>query len=149
MELWSKFEQFFLSIVLPKFLIKMNIEKYYEDILSNEAIYGIWVKIRLLKYSLELTKECWGKGVIYTTEKLHKVTENTGEVIKKKFWTIWHLQLKFNPFKRENWNSNTLPVVGRVFANGPGDRGSIPGRVIPKIKRKKKKKKKDIWYHLA
>ena len=22
--------------------------------------------------------------------------------------------------------------MGRVFANGPGDRGSIPGRVIPK-----------------
>ena len=23
-------------------------------------------------------------------------------------------------------------LVGRVFANGPGDRGSIPGRVIPR-----------------
>ena len=23
-------------------------------------------------------------------------------------------------------------LVGRVFANGPGDLGSIPGRVIPK-----------------
>ena len=23
-------------------------------------------------------------------------------------------------------------LLGRVFANGPGDRGSIPGRVIPK-----------------
>ena len=23
--------------------------------------------------------------------------------------------------------------VGRVFANGPGDRGLIPGRVIPKL----------------
>ena len=23
-------------------------------------------------------------------------------------------------------------LVGRVFANGPGDQGSIPGRVIPK-----------------
>ena len=22
--------------------------------------------------------------------------------------------------------------MGRVFANGPGDRGSIPGRIIPK-----------------
>ena len=26
----------------------------------------------------------------------------------------------------------TIGPVGRVFANGPGDRGSIPGRVIPK-----------------
>ena len=25
-----------------------------------------------------------------------------------------------------------LDLVGRVFANGPGDLGSIPGRVIPK-----------------
>ena len=24
-------------------------------------------------------------------------------------------------------------IAGRVFANGPGDLGSIPGRVIPKI----------------
>ena len=26
--------------------------------------------------------------------------------------------------------------MSRVFANGPGDRGSIPGRVIPKTKKK-------------
>ena len=25
--------------------------------------------------------------------------------------------------------------VGRVFANGRGDRGSVPGRVIPKIQK--------------
>ena len=25
-----------------------------------------------------------------------------------------------------------IGLVGRVFANGPGDRGLIPGRVIPK-----------------
>ena len=25
--------------------------------------------------------------------------------------------------------------IGRVFANDPGDRGSIPGRVIPKVLR--------------
>ena len=30
----------------------------------------------------------------------------------------------------------------RVFANGPGDQGSIPGWVIPKSLKKKKKKKK-------
>ena len=32
--------------------------------------------------------------------------------------------------------------MGRVFASGPGDRGSFPGRVIPKTQKKKKKKKK-------
>ena len=26
-------------------------------------------------------------------------------------------------------------LVGRVFANGPGDLGSIPGRVIPMIQK--------------
>ena len=46
--------------------------------------------------------------------------------------------LKNNYTKNVNmhieWNSLTLrygPAV-RVFANGPGDLGSIPGRVIPK-----------------
>ena len=26
-------------------------------------------------------------------------------------------------------------LVGRIFANGPGDQGSIPGRVIPKTQK--------------
>ena len=29
-------------------------------------------------------------------------------------------------------NYRLIGIVGRVFANGPGDLGSIPGRVIPK-----------------
>ena len=29
----------------------------------------------------------------------------------------------------------TLDFAFRVFANGPGDMGSIPGRVIPKIQK--------------
>ena len=34
---------------------------------------------------------------------------------------------------KEQHNPNRLiGLVGRVFANGPGDLGSIPGRVIPK-----------------
>ena len=35
-----------------------------------------------------------------------------------------------------------IGLVGRVFANGPGDLGSIPGRVIPKTKN-------GTWYLLA
>ena len=27
-----------------------------------------------------------------------------------------------------------IGLLSRAFANGPGDRGSIPGRVIPKTK---------------
>ena len=35
-----------------------------------------------------------------------------------------------------------IGLVGRVLPNGPGDRGSIPGRVIPKTKN-------GTWYLLA
>ena len=37
-----------------------------------------------------------------------------------------------------------IGLVGRVFANGPGDRGSIPGRVIPKTGGGEKKKEKRV-----
>ena len=29
----------------------------------------------------------------------------------------------------------TIGLMSRVFANGPGDRGSVPGRVIPKTQK--------------
>ena len=29
----------------------------------------------------------------------------------------------------------SVSLVGRVFANGPGDRGSVQGRVIPKTQK--------------
>ena len=32
----------------------------------------------------------------------------------------------------KNW---LIGLVGRVFANGPGDLGSIPGHVIPKTQK--------------
>ena len=32
-------------------------------------------------------------------------------------------------------DNRLISPVGRVFANGPGDRGSIPGRVIPKTQK--------------
>ena len=40
-----------------------------------------------------------------------------------------------------NFNQ-AIGLMSRVFANGPGDLGSIAGRVIPKTQKKKKKKKK-------
>ena len=56
--------------------------------------------------------------------------------MKKKRKTKVKIQcLKFGP-------------LGRMFANGPGDQGSIPGRVIPKTQKKKKKKKKK-WYLIS
>ena len=35
--------------------------------------------------------------------------------------------------KLNNNNNNNIGLVGRVFANGPGDLGPIPGHVIPKF----------------
>ena len=37
-----------------------------------------------------------------------------------------------------------IGLMGRVFANGPGDQGSVPGRVKPKTF-----KKNGTWYLLA
>ena len=46
----------------------------------------------------------------------------------------WHSTLfkahnnLLHPYNKKNW---LIGLVSRVFANGPGDLGSIPGRVIP------------------
>ena len=40
-------------------------------------------------------------------------------------WVLWHMN------HCRLFNRDIGPAV-RVFANGPGDLGSIPGRVIPK-----------------
>ena len=37
-----------------------------------------------------------------------------------------------------------IGIMVRVLTNGPGDRGSIWGWIIPKTKKKKKKKKKRV-----
>ena len=38
-----------------------------------------------------------------------------------------------NPaFKIDHVSHPAIGLMSRVFGNGPGDRGSIPGRVIPK-----------------
>ena len=42
------------------------------------------------------------------------ISTSPGKIIE-----LGHLDVQFN-------------VLGRVFANGPGDRGSVPGYVIPK-----------------
>ena len=41
-----------------------------------------------------------------------------------------------------------IDLVGRAFANGQWDWGSIPGWIIPKTQKKKKKKKKVINTYL-
>ena len=40
-------------------------------------------------------------------------------------------------------SNKLIGLVGRVFTNGPWDRGSIPGRVVTKTF------KNDTWYLLA
>ena len=49
------------------------------------------------------------------------------------FLTPTVIQVTYIEYKEfEATFKTTLHLVGRVFASGPGDRGSIPGRVIPK-----------------
>ena len=48
-------------------------------------------------------------------------------------WLIDH-QTQPNPMYLVYYN-RLIGLVGRVFANGPGDLGSIPGRIIPKIQK--------------
>ena len=38
-------------------------------------------------------------------------------------------------FSRITMFNQLIGLMGRVFANGPGDPGSIPGRVIPKTQK--------------
>ena len=47
-------------------------------------------------------------------------------------------------FDFNNNNNNwAIGLMSRVFANGPGDRGSNPGQGMPKTQ------KNGSWYHLA
>ena len=36
---------------------------------------------------------------------------------------------------KSDYENRAIDLMSRVFANDPGDRGSISGRVIPKIKK--------------
>ena len=42
------------------------------------------------------------------------------------------LEIKSKYFKSRASTTRVIGLISRVFANGPGDLGSIPGRVIPK-----------------
>ena len=70
------------------------------------------------------------------------MTQNCSGMTKKLFW--YDTKLRTIPVLEiwQVWSTPLLPLlqilyrligqVGRVFDNGPGDLGSIPGRVIPK-----------------
>ena len=49
---------------------------------------------------------------------------------------LWHINLRrlFNA-KSIFKHINSFGQMSRVFANGPGDQGSIPGRIIPKTQK--------------
>ena len=51
---------------------------------------------------------------------------------KKDAKWIFFKYANYTLFDKGSMNNYTIHLVGRVFANGPGDLGSIPGRVIPK-----------------
>ena len=47
----------------------------------------------------------------------------------KIFVILNYIYIRLSHFNRTTW------LISRVFANGSGDRGSIPGRVIPKTQK--------------
>ena len=60
------------------------------------------------------------------------------EVIVMKGYATFNKALKQELHYQIRWEGSFLAraVAVRVFANGPGDLGSIPGRVIPKTQKK-------------
>ena len=53
----------------------------------------------------------------------------TEEKLKSCIYLSYTLMKNCEEFHKYNY---IIGLVGRVFANDPGDQGSIPGRVIPK-----------------
>ena len=49
------------------------------------------------------------------------------ECLHNLFINVWIFEMYYC-----NSDNRLIDLVGRVFANGPGDLGSIPGHVIPK-----------------
>ena len=66
------------------------------------------------------------------SDRLNNVDSETMIKLKRQIW-----QVTLRKYQASSASHNlvwlvTIGLVGRVFANGPGDLGSIPGCVIPK-----------------
>ena len=59
-------------------------------------------------------------------------TINNLQIICKQLYGFLYSYLKLNIYTQLYGLNRLIGLVGRVFANGLGDQGSIPGRVIPK-----------------
>ena len=78
-------------------------------------------------FSFEITHLTLSK----TENILISVQLETGIFDKTEF-TLLHVHIFFIYYLLIYW---AIDLMSRVSANGPGDRGSIPGRVIPKTKK--------------
>ena len=103
------------------------------------SIAAVYVDVIILAYSILdtnsrvyqkiSTSRTWGNYIISWVLKLLIRSQgkyrSDNQHTPQKFW---------KNFKRKIYCSSyrLIGLVGRVFANGPGDLGSIPGRVIPK-----------------
>ena len=67
-----------------------------------------------------ILRKCTGRGYKFT-----KLQEKVNHLI----YIYIYIYIIYIQRERDN---RLIAQVGRVFANGPGDMGSIPGRVIPK-----------------
>ena len=56
-------------------------------------------------------------------------------IVVSKFEFQWRYYVHFRTNTLSGLNNRAIGLMSRVFANGPGDRGSIPGRVIAKTQK--------------
>ena len=87
----------------------------------------------------------WGEGS-FKSIVLFYIMGYSLKIVRK--MSAFHLIFKmedFILFSNAISFYRAIGLMSRVFANGPGDRASISGQVIPKIK----KKKNSTWYRLA
>ena len=66
------------------------------------------------------------------TKLLNKIITEISCEAKEKDKRQKSLMKLFGMKKNSNGFNRLIGLVGSVFTNGPGDQGSIPGRVIPK-----------------
>ena len=81
------------------------------------------------KFHIQISYRCEENGLSCTPNdqtKLRNQWENLYKLEKKKFYA---------KSISSSMKNKIIGIVGRVFDNGPGDRGSVPDRVIPRTEK--------------
>ena len=73
-----------------------------------------------------------GGGALYRCSRCILLSQPTGKKVNKEIPTGGETHVRWLHRWQTDSQKRSLILVGRVFTNGPGDLGSIRGRVIPK-----------------